>query len=521
MVDLLITLRLVKSDSLPEAKVDHMSNANPDLSVWTVKRWMPNLFGFHAPVGQREYAGFGLSLMLLKYLVEAITIYALMGKPYTPLDFVNPLLTAREQFTAQAPVWLGMAWVIWTLPFLWIALTMSVRRAAFLNLSPWLGLLVLVPVVNLFSMIVLALLPDSWAQPLSPEEILRQTQTSERLAEAYRPPREEDIMQQVRSALPVSSGIVASLIGILCGAAFLVCVVVLSVYLIGNYGATMFLGTPIVTCAIAAYFFNTPTPRSIGITVGHGALTVLVACGCFLVFGLEGGICIVMAAPIMMGLGVFGSIIGYTIALHIRPHRRDEFSGLLGAVLLTPLVGMIEPWMQADPVFENMTAIEINAPPERVWDHVVEFSEITSPPEWYFRLGIASPLRAHIDGAGMGAIRHCEFTTGEFVEPITVWEPGKRLAFDVTSQPEPMAELSPYRHIHPPHLDGSFKSVRGEFLLIDLGDGRTRLEGRTWYKLRIYPVAYWTVWTDAVLHGIHTRVLEQVREEAERGSGGE
>ena len=54
-----------------------------------------------------------------------------------------------------------------------------------------------------------------------------------------------------------------------------------------------------------------------------------------------------------------------------------------------------------------MTAIEIASPPEVVWKHVVEFSEITEPPEWYFRMGVASPSRARIDGAGVGAIRHC------------------------------------------------------------------------------------------------------------------
>jgi len=105
---------------------------------WPLRDWLPNLFGFQARVDQRHYAGFGFSLMLLKYGLEVLAILALTGKIYTPLDFVNPLVSAREKFTTDSP-WLGMAWVLWTLPFLWIALTMSVRRAAFLNLSPWLG----------------------------------------------------------------------------------------------------------------------------------------------------------------------------------------------------------------------------------------------------------------------------------------------------------------------------------------------------------------------------------------------
>ena len=66
-------------------------------------------------------------------------------------------------------------------------------------------------------------------------------------------------------------------------------------------------------------------------------------------------------------------------------------------------------------------------------------------------------------GSGVGAERHCIFTTGEFVEPITTWDEPRQLAFNVREQPDPMIELTPYRHIHPPHLDLAFRSVRGEF----------------------------------------------------------
>jgi uncharacterized membrane protein YhaH (DUF805 family) len=476
---------------------------------------MPGLFGFSAVVGQRQYAGFGLALMLLKYLVEAITIYSLTGKPYTPLDFVNPLLSAREKFTADAPLWLGMAWVLWTLPFLWIALTMSVRRAAFLRISPWWGLVVLVPVVNLLGMAVMASIPDSWAQPVSEAEKRRREEVDGQLAAAYQSPSvPPSPAPPARGSQPLS-GVVAAILGLGGGAMFLVLVVLGSVYLFDSYGATMFFGTPVVTGALAAYCFNAPVRRSLALTLGHGVVTLTVACCAFLFLGFEGAICIVMAIPIMVPLGLLGSLIGYAIALGLGHPRHSEYRGLAGVVLAIPLLGWVESRTQPTPNFENMSAIEIAAPPEVVWNHVVQFSEITEPPEWYFRMGIASPSRARIDGAGVGAIRHCEFTTGAFVEPITVWDPPRRLAFDVTDQPEPMFELSPYRHIHPPHLAGSFRSQRGEFRIIGLPDGRTRLEGRTWYQLEIYPLSYWTIWTDAILHRIHGRVLRHIKRTAE------
>ena len=125
------------------------------------------------------------------------------------------------------------------------------------------------------------------------------------------------------------------------------------------------------------------------------------------------------------------------------------------------------------------------------------------------------PVRARIEGRGVGAIRRCEFSTGPFVEPITVWDEPRRLAFDVLSQPEPMRELSPYRDLHPPHLDGFFRSRRGQFLLTRLPGGGTRLEGTTWYEQRLWPASYWQIWSDWLVHTIHRRVLLHIKSEAE------
>ncbi len=73
-----------------------------------------------------------------------------------------------------------------------------------------------------------------------------------------------------------------------------------------------------------------------------------------------------------------------------------------------------------------------------------------------------------------------------------------------------MTEWSPYRALHPPHLDSTMLSRRGEFRLIALPGGRTRLEGRTWYTLSLYPTAYWAPWADLLVHRIHERVLRHI-----------
>jgi hypothetical protein len=78
-----------------------------------------------------------------------------------------------------------------------------------------------------------------------------------------------------------------------------------------------------------------------------------------------------------------------------------------------------------------------------------------------------------------------------------------------------MRELSWYQNVHPPHLHGYLRSRHGEFRLVALPDGRTRLEGTTWYEIEMSPEPYWSAWSDLVIHKIHMRVLQHIKEETE------
>jgi len=190
---------------------------------------------------------------------------------------------------------------------------------------------------------------------------------------------------------------------------------------------------------------------------------------------------------------------------------------MMGLVLMAmPL------WMGLDPKTEGeppllvvRSSIEINAPPEVVWRRVVSFSEIPEQREWLFHTGIAYPIRATLTGKGAGAVRRCEFSTGAFVEPIEVWDEPRLLRFGVTENPAPMEELTPYHDIEPPHLKGYFVSHEGQFELTQLPGNHTRLVGTTWYTNRIWPSAYWQLWSDHIIHHIHLRVLRHIKAQAE------
>ena len=208
----------------------------------------------------------------------------------------------------------------------------------------------------------------------------------------------------------------------------------------------------------------------------------------------------------MLPAAAVGGLIGYFIA-----SASQAGPSWMTIALLMPSAAIIEHALTQPVQYEVVSVVEVDATPSEVWDTVIAFPKIDTPPDWLFRLGVAWPVSARIEGQGVGAVRYCQFSTGDFVEPITTWQPPNHLAFSVEEQPCPLTELSPYENIHPPHLDGFMRSHQGEFRLIELPGGRTRLEGHTWYSVDMYPQMYWKIWTDSIIHSIHHRVLGHIK----------
>ncbi len=272
----------------------------------------------------------------------------------------------------------------------------------------------------------------------------------------------------------------------------------------GLYGWTVFVIIPTLVGALASWIVKTANGRQ---AFGTGAAAVLGTLCLFLGMGAEGLICIAMAAPLAVPLGGLGGCLEY--------QARSSRLAARGAAMLLLIPGMFWDTRAKPDVFEVHSSVEIAASRERVWKHVVSFSDLPEPQEWFFRAGLAYPKRARIEGSGPGAVRYCEFSTGPFVEPIEVWEEPRLLRFRVTENPAPMNEWSPYANVMPKHLHGYFISKQGQFQLTALPNGGTLLEGTTWYQHGLWPARYWSWWSMAIIHQIHMRVLNHIRTLAE------
>jgi hypothetical protein len=268
----------------------------------------------------------------------------------------------------------------------------------------------------------------------------------------------------------------------------------------GVYGWTVFIVLPLCAGGFVSWTFR---PATAARAVKMGALTGVIGCCCFLLLGMEGIICVVMSIPLIVPLSVLGSWLVYR-AIRFDDSRTAAMALLLPASFLFDINAK-------PPVYAVQTSLVVNAPPEQVWKHVLAFPDIPFPREWYFRTGLAYPTRTRIEGSGPGAVRYCDFSTGSIVEPVVIWDEPHMLQFRVTATTAPMEEMGLYGRIYPKHLTGYFTPKKGQFTLSPLPHRRTLLEGTTWYQHGLWPAEYWRWWSDAIVHRIHKRVLEQIR----------
>ncbi len=284
------------------------------------------------------------------------------------------------------------------------------------------------------------------------------------------------------------------------------------VMLLEDYGLALFLIAPGWMGAVAGWLRTRRGRPSVWRVLIHGQWTLLLAIATVLVVAIEGVICLAMAWPLLAVMVLPGSLLGCWLGRCW--HERGTGALLLAIGAVLPLVSWGERQLGEPPERPVRSVIDIAAPPEVVWRSVIAVPDLP-PPDGIFALGIAAPLRATLSGTGTGAIRRCTFTTGDFVEPITVWDEPRRLAFDVVAQPHPMVETSLWGRIEPAHLDHTLRSRRGEFRLEPLPGGGTRLHGTTWYQLDMAPQAYWRWWSDTMIQAIHQRVLRRIAAAAE------
>ena len=309
------------------------------------------------PLGRRAYVTAGLTLMAVKYAVDATLIYMATGITWTPIDYLVPLMSFVGAKVALFPSWLNLLLLAWTAPFVWLGVTLSVRRAHSAGISPWWVVAFFLPVLNYGFMLALSLLPER----------IGGTPAVAAATEArQRPPK------------------VAMIAGATAGAALGLGVASFGVMILRDYGLSIFLGTPFMMGAVAGFVsrrLNDLQPLRSSVSAGITAAVLLSIM--LMAVAVEGLVCIVMAAPIALPVVALGAVIGHRLAESDAP--RPVGIGLM--LLLLPAGSAIDASIDTAPERVVLSSVEIEAPPDRVWRHVVSFDEIQEKPGWYLQAG--------------------------------------------------------------------------------------------------------------------------------------
>lgn len=455
-----------------------------------------NIWSWDGTVSRSTYALVGVIGFAIKNNLDRFVARYYLSGTHPYFNYWAPLGNlARLTNLSRDEKHLVLALLFLAIPFIWVGVTMTVRRLRDAGQPLWLTCLFFIPFLNVLFFGVLCILPPKQSSPQSDAAPWPSVRPLDRLI-----PRGKLASATVAILVTTLIGLAAAWLGTIT---------------IGSYGWSLFVALPFCMGLFSVLLYSYHEPRSFGSCMEVALLPVVILGALLLAVAVEGIICLIMAAPIALFLEFLGGTLGFYLQVHYwAPANKPAMLAMIVLALPWAFLGEHAAAL-TPPEFMVRSSVEIAAPPEKVWSEVVAFAEIAPPQELLFRSGIAYPIRAEISGWGVGATRHCIFSTGAFEEPITVWDEPRLLKFSVTKNPAPLNELTPYGHIEPRHLHGYFISHGGQFLLTELPHGKTRLEGTTWYHHTLWPATYWHWWSDYVIHRIHTRVLNHIRERVE------
>jgi hypothetical protein len=231
--------------------------------------------------------------------------------------------------------------------------------------------------------------------------------------------------------------------------------------------------------------------------------------------GWEGAICIVISLPLLLVLSSVGGL-----AAGIQRNRRAGHAAVVACLpfLLAPIEGRVPQPVRTQ---QNVTEIVVDAPVEAVWPEVVEVPAIAEREQraaLHTRLGFPRPVSAELTRPGTGGIRYARFEGGVlFIETITAWEEGRRIAFTIDAQTDsiPPTTLDPHVTIGGEYFD----VLDGEYVLEPIDGGRTRIILTSSHRLSTHLNAYAGLWAGIIMRSIQDNILEIVRERAERRAG--
>lgn len=479
---------------------------------------LSDLWRWDGELARGPYVFWGCLLFFIKFQLDRLISFLLFQRDLDPWFYVAPwelagqiqaeLLEAKHPDPDSEALLYILTMLVFSLPFIYIGVLLTLKRLRSAGLSEGLVSVFFFPVIHYLFFALMAVMPDK------PQEMIEKELPENDLDfdSFLTPTQSETFLNRLIPKNLLGSALMGGIIS----AALAVLFCTLSVYFFRDYGWSLMVGLPFTVGLMSVLLHGHHQRRSFFSCLLACWLATVLTGVALVAVRIEGLVCLIFLLPIALLFSTFGGIVAYFIQRQRHVNQQNTLGSVLIVLATLPLLMGAEHHIQLKaPLYSVTTKIVIHAPPEVVWRHVVTFRQLPEPTEPWFKMGIAYPQRAIIYGKGVGAIRHCIFSTGPFIEPITIWDEPHLLKFSVAKQPPPMKEFSFFDDFKPPHLENYLVSKGGQFLLTPINENQTEVAGTTWYYHKAWPQRYWKLWSDAIIHNIHERVLKTIKEDAE------
>lgn len=286
-------------------------------------------------------------------------------------------------------------------------------------------------------------------------------------------------------------------VGLVC--AFVMLSVPMMAYGLDAWGYSLFLVLPASGGALIGYVSRAGRVASIlaGVFVG-AAFLIGIATG-----GLGGVFCLMMLVGILVAPLLFGMLAGTVLRNALKALRYDQ-SAYLPMLLIAacPYAAVpLERWTTAPPAPETIsTSTVINASTTQCWEGLVFYEEVTHPPPWILRVGLARPLATRGPSLNPGDRRVCVYNRGSITKQIRSAEPGRLLSFDVIEQ-----NIGYERDV---------RLTSGSFTFEQIDPLHTRVTLTSTYEPRLTPRFCWRWGERIAFRTLHGYVLEGIAQNA-------
>jgi hypothetical protein len=304
------------------------------------------------------YAAVGLLLFALKHNIDrAVAIFG-FDRQWSLFYYLSPSDAARITSLPREDIRFYSTLLAIAIPFIYVGTLMTTKRLRSARLPGWLVALFFVPVVNLIFFGVLCAIPsvpESESRPYGG--------------------RFKVFFDRLVPESVVGSAAMAVLLTI----PVFVGAVYLSVNVLGQYGWSLFVGLPFCLGLYSVLIYGYHAPRGIGSCIAVSMLSTVFLGLAMVALAFEGAICVAMAAPLMAILAMLGAVVGYVVQRVPRSAANIPTTLLILLLSIPALMGAEYRSEPEPPLVAVRTSIDIDAPPDRVWQHVVAFSELPPP----------------------------------------------------------------------------------------------------------------------------------------------